>query len=237
MSSRFVGARGSTRRGDRLGARGVGQARGLCVGALLLGAVGCAHSEARSLRQASRAMGKAVARADEDAVRDRVAPSARGSVDVTGMTSGTARRAWSRALNKPAQVQPEAMVFVAPDHPVRVVWTEEGWRFAEDPTDLYNQTTPRQALRSLVLASRNARWDVLIRLAPRRYRIGLSAEDLERAWTKGEHAQALAAARDRLAGHLADPIVADAHEAVLDMGEGQIARLEREHDRWVVVDF
>jgi hypothetical protein len=158
-------------------------------------------------------------------------------VDIEGMTAGTARRTWSKALSKPAAVQPEAVVLISPEHPVRVMWTEQGWRFAEDPTDLYAQATPRQALRAIVLASRNQRWDVLVQLAPRRYRIGLSAEDLERAWTNGEHAQALAAARDRLARHLADPIVADAHEAVLDMGDGQFARLEREHDRWVVVDF
>jgi hypothetical protein len=199
--------------------------------------IGCAHSEARSLKRASRSLGKSVARADAVAVRAAVAPGARGLVDLEEMTSGTARRAWSKALSKPTEVVPEAVVFVATDQPVRVVWTQEGWRFGEDPTDLYAQATPRQALRSLVLASRNQRWDVLVRLAPRRYRIGLSAEDLELAWTQGDYGQALTAARDRLAQHLADPIIADAHEAVLDMGDGRIARLEREHDRWVVVDF
>jgi hypothetical protein len=205
--------------------------------AALLCAAGCVHAEARSLKRASRAMGKAVGRSDAAAVRDRVAPGTRGAVDFEAMTAGTARRGWSKALAKPNDVVPEAVVFIAPDQPVRVVWTNEGWRFAEDPTDLYAQSTPRQALRSLVLASRNARWDVLVQLAPRRYRMGLSQDDLEHAWTTGEHAEALTAARDRLAQHLASPIVADAHEAVLDMGDGRIARLEREHDRWVVVDF
>ena len=213
--------------------------RRVCIGAiavLVLGA-GCAHGESRSLRRASRSLGKSVARADGQAVREGVAPGVRSAVDVDAMTGGTARRTWSKALSKPTAAVPEGVVFVAPDHPVRVVWTQEGWRFAEDPTDLYAQSTPRQALRALVLASRNQRWDVLVQLAPRRYRIGLSPEDLERAWTKGDHATALAAARDRLARHLADPIAADAHEAVLDLGDGQFVRLEREHDRWVVVDF
>lgn len=153
------------------------------------------------------------------------------------MTGTTARRSWSKALADPQQVRPEAIVFLGFDRPVRVVLTDKGWRFAEDPTDIYAQATPRQALSALVVASRNQRWDVMVRLAPRRYRIGLSEGDLEKAWTKGEHAEALAAARDRLAEHLADPVVADAHEAVLDMGDGHVARLEREHDRWVVVDF
>ena len=65
----------------------------------------------------------------------------------------------------------------------------------------------------------------------------LSQDDLREAWTKGEHAAVLRAARDRVAEHLADPIVADAHEAVLEIAPGHVARLEREGDRWVIVDF
>jgi hypothetical protein len=39
------------------------------------------------------------------------------------------------------------------------------------------------------------------------------------------------------AQHLADPIVSDAHEAMLELGDGEAAHLEREGSRWVVVDF
>jgi hypothetical protein len=78
---------------------------------------------------------------------------------------------------------------------------------------------------------------VLVSLAPERYRLGLSEDDLRRAWSEGEYAGALQAARDRLARHLAEPIVSDAHEAVLDLGDGEAAHLEREGARWVVVDF
>jgi hypothetical protein len=151
--------------------------------------------------------------------------------------AGAHKRAWARALSKPQEVHAHAIILLTPEHPVDVVWTEQGWRFAEDPTHIYAQDTPRHALRALVHASRMQRWDVLIQLAPKRYRMGLAQADLEEAWTRGEHAKALAAARDTLARHLADPLVADAHEAVLNMGDGHLARLEREGERWVVVDF
>jgi hypothetical protein len=36
---------------------------------------------------------------------------------------------------------------------------------------------------------------------------------------------------------LAGTIRADAHQAILDLGENRFARLEREGERWVVVDF
>ncbi len=197
----------------------------------------CGPRQARSLRDASRKLSRAVAREDAEQVREHVVVGARGQVDVDAMLTGTARRSWQKALDDPQAIRPEATLFLGPEHPVQVVWTEDGWRFAEDPTQLYGQGTPRQALRALVRATRAQRWDVLVQLAPQRYRLGLSKEDLEKAWTEGEHGEALREARDRLAQHLADPIATDADEAALDMGQGHVARLEREGDRWVVVEF
>jgi hypothetical protein len=202
-----------------------------------LGLPACAPRQARALRRASHELSRAVARDDAEAIRGHVVTGARGHVDTDAMLVGTARKSWVKTLDEPLLVRPEAIVFLGPEQPVRVVWTDEGWRFAEDPTDVYAQRTPRQALRALVRATRAERWDVLLGLAPRRYRLGLSEEDLRLAWTEGEQGDALRAARDRLATHLADPIAADADEAVLDMGQGHVARLEREGDRWVVVEF
>ncbi len=204
-----------------------------CVLAIL--ALGCAHDSSREIGRASRGLGKAVGRGEPAAIRGAVVPGARTQVDVDAMLG--AKKQWQKTLARPEQVRAEAIVFVAPDLPVRAVLTDDGWRLAEDPTDIYAQGTPRQALRALVLASRFERWDVLVGLAPKRYRMGLSADDLREAWTKGEHAAVLRAARDRVAEHLADPIVADAHEAVLEIAPGHVARLEREGDRWVIVDF
>ncbi len=197
----------------------------------------CRPRHSRALERASHTLSRAVTRDDAVQIRAQVVPGARGQVDADAMLKGTARRSWSKALDEPTEVRPEAVVFLGPEQPVRVVWTEEGWRFAEDPTDVYAQDTPRQALRALVRATRASRWDVLLRLAPRRYRLGLSEKDLQLAWTEGEYGDALRESRDRLARHLGDPIIADADEASLDMGDGHIARLEREGDRWVVVEF
>lgn len=202
-----------------------------------LGGLACAPRQARSLTRASHELSRAVARDDAAQIRGHVVTGARGRVDVDAMLTGTARRSWTKALEKPDRVRPEAVVFLGAEQPVAAVWTDEGWRFAEDPTDVYAQRTPRQALRALVRATRAERWDVVLRLAPQRYRLGLSEEDLRSAWTDGDQGSALRAARDRLAAHLADPIAADADDAALDLGQGNVARLEREGDRWVVVEF
>jgi len=205
--------------------------------ALLASLASCAHAERRAIARASDRLGHAVQRGDRRAIEARIAPGSRPAVDIDALAASGTRHAVARRLRKPTEIRPEAVVLLTADHPVRVVWTREGWRFADDPTSWYAQDTPEHALRALVLASRNERWDVLLRLAPRRYRIGLAEADLRAAWTEGEHAAALRRARDRLAKHLGDPIAADEHEARLDLGEGHVARLEREGDAWVIVDF
>jgi hypothetical protein len=209
-------------------------------GVVLLVAVvlaGCAHAERRAIARASQGLGRAVKRGDRSAIANRIAPGVRAAVDFDALAQPKTRGAWAKRLRRPKEIRPEAMVWLTADQPVRVVWTTHGWRFADDPSALYQQDTPLHALRALVIASKNERFDVLLRLAPRRYRIGLAEADLRAAWTEGEHAAALRRARDRVAAHLGDPIAADEHEARLDLGDGHVARLEREGEAWVIVDF
>jgi len=207
------------------------------VGLSLLVA-GCGRRELRELARASDDAASAVRRGDARAISESVVIGARNRVDYPAIVRDKATRsAWSRQLGKPEAIRATATVFIAADQPVEVVWTGQAWVFAEDPSLPYDQSSPRAALRSLVRASRLQRWDVLLGLAPERYRLGLAEDDLRRAWTEGEYAAALQASRDRLAQHLGEPIVADAHEAVLELGDGDAAHLEREGSRWVIVDF
>lgn len=204
----------------------------------LLPALACGRRELRELSRASDDVATAVRRGDARALSQHVVVGARHRVDYAAILADKQQRAtWARGLARPDQVRPGATLFVAPDQPLPVVWTGQAWVFAEDPTLLYDQSSPRAALRSLVRASALQRWDVLLALAPERYRLGLSEDDLRRAWTEGEYASALQTARERLQKHLGQPIVHDAHEAVLDLGDGEAAHLEREGSRWVVVDF
>lgn len=213
-------------------------ALGLPLVLALHAVAGCAPREVRALARASEDAAVAVRRGDARELSQHVLVGARARVDYPAILADRAnRQRWARTLKKPADVRPRAVLFVAPDQPVEAKWTPQGWVFVEDPTLVYDQSSPRAALRSLVRASLHRRWDVLLGLAPERYRLGLSEDDLRQAWSEGEYAAALAAARDRLQAHLGDPIVADAHEAVVELGNGEFARLEREGLRWVVVDF
>ena len=207
------------------------------LGLGLVALVGCVGPRPGQVRRASRALSQAAATGDDERIRPHLASGTRGRVDTGALSEGGRKGPWARALAHPEVSRLSVLAQVGPREPVEIVRTEEGWVFAEDPTALYRQDTPRQALRALVRASRAGRWDVLLRLAPRRYRIGLSEERLRAAWREGPSARDLSRARDQLARHLDGPIAQDDHEAVLDMGEDGRAYLEREGARWVVVDF
>ena len=198
---------------------------------------GCTSAHQRRLIKDSRRAGKAIARADADALEASVLPGQLARVDASALADENTAELWATALKKPVAARPEALVPVGDIGAVGAVWTDDGWRFTEDPTEFYGQRTPRQALRSFVRATRTGRWDVLIELAPLRYRVGLSTEDLQKAWTEGDYAKSLVESRDRLEDGLDGPIFVDAHEAVLPLGDDRAARLEFEGDRWVVVDF
>ena len=206
----------------------------VATGLLATTVAGCG-GQARSLVRSSGDLGKAVRRADREKIDAGVLPATRSRVDYERLLEDS--ETWGARLSRPTGARPEALLYLANDDVVEVIWTDAGWRFATDPTVYFGQATPREALRSLVRASREGRWDVMINLAPRRYRMGLSEQDLAAAWTEGPQAQALREARDRLAERLSGTIRADAHQAILDLGDGEFARLEREKDRWVVVDF
>lgn len=211
--------------------RGARAAAAVVVATVVAGCGG----HARSLVRASGDLGKSVRRADQEQIDESVLPAMRSRVDYEALLAESSD--WGERLARPTGARPEALLYLGNDEVIEAVWTDRGWRFASDPTVYFGQSTPREALRSLVRASREQRWDVMLDLAPRRYRMGLSEEDLAHAWTEGAQAQALQGARDRLAQRLAGTIRADAHQAILDLGDGEFARLEREKDRWVVVDF
>ncbi|NVB41490.1 hypothetical protein G6O69_26870 [Pseudenhygromyxa sp. WMMC2535] len=195
---------------------------------------GCG-GQARALVRSCDDLGKAVRRQEHEDIEAKVLPASRSRLDYETLLADEAE--WGERLSSPTGARPEALLYLGNDEVLEVIWTDKGWRFASDPTVYFGQSTPREALRSLVRASREGRWDVMLDLAPRRYRMGLSTEDLEKAWTDGEQAKVLQEARDRLAAHLSGTIRQDAHQAILDLGDGEFARLEREKDRWVVVDF
>jgi hypothetical protein len=229
-------------------------ARRLAAALLVLGAAGCVAPQQRAVVRSSRALAREVAAVTHERKAKKVgergppaaravaglrhvAPAERSSLDLAALRAQRLDApSWSNALRHPSGARPEALLELSPGPFVAVVWTDEGWRFAEDPTQPYAASTPRQAFAAFVRASQDQRWDVLVDLAPVRLRAGLTPAAVEAAWTSGDGAASLRAARDRLERALTQTILEDGDSAALEVAPGAFARAERERDRWVVVD-
>lgn len=136
-----------------------------------------------------------------------------------------------RHRDGPAEI--EARVTLDGGEPV--VLRSEGSTFhvESDVVDYYSQASPRLALRSFVRAAEHQRFDVLLRLMPRRDREAFTEESLRAVWT--EQAERM----DRIVGVLRAamraPIEVTFDRAVLD-GEGAHATFVLEGDAWVIED-
>ena len=107
------------------------------------------------------------------------------------------------------------------------------WRVAAHPFDLYDQATPRAALRSFVRAAETGRYDALLRLTPNRYRVAVTVQKLRDYW-EGEHK---AENRKRLAelrANIGATIVETGDEARMPYGDNSEVRFVREDGLWKV---
>jgi hypothetical protein len=112
---------------------------------------------------------------------------------------------------------------------------EEGgqWRIASNPIQFYDQTTPRDALRSFLRAYRLERWDVMLRLVPSAYRERMTVEMVEQQF-RGSRAEEIAAMMDLLEANLDAPISEGGDEARMPFAERYETRFIREGRRWKI---
>jgi hypothetical protein len=115
----------------------------------------------------------------------------------------------------------------------RVALTREGggWRLDAPPLDPYGQTSPRAALRAFVRAVENRRYDVLLRLAPARFRASLSTDKLRAFWEGPAGPQNRAFLRE-LRLNLYARIAEEGEEAFMTYGSGRQVRFVREEGLW-----
>jgi hypothetical protein len=117
----------------------------------------------------------------------------------------------------------------------RVALVREGgaWRLEDRPLDPYGQSTPRAALRAFVRAVENRRYDVLMRLAPARFRGVLSVAKLRAFWEGDQAAQNRPLLRE-LRLNLNAPLSEEGDEAFMTYGSNRQVRFVREEGFWCI---
>jgi hypothetical protein len=105
------------------------------------------------------------------------------------------------------------------------------WRLENPPFEPFGQDTPRAALRAFIHAVEGSRYDMLLELAPARYRADVTVEKLRTYWQGqgGDRRRALLGAL-RLA--LERRIIEEGDEAYLVYDGGRQVRFVREEGLW-----
>jgi hypothetical protein len=119
------------------------------------------------------------------------------------------------------------------DERIGLVREGGGWRLEDRPLDPYGQGTPRAALRAFVRAVETRRYDVLMRLAPARFRGALSAPKLRAFWEGEQAAQNRPLLRE-LRLNLTAPISEEGDEAFMTYGSNRQVRFVREEGTWCI---
>jgi hypothetical protein len=206
----------------------------LALGALLC--VGCGHGTPAP-DDALQTFGAALERGDWAAAYGQMSASYRRSVPLAEFrrqmeaAPADARDA-GRMLREHAERWGNRVeVRAGGDERIQLVREGSLWRLERPPFEPFGQETPRAALRSFIRAVETARYDVLIQLAPARYRGEITTEKLRRYWEGQGPERTKAMLRD-LRVALEGRIVEEGDEAFLVYGTGRQVRFVREEAQW-----
>jgi hypothetical protein len=206
--------------------------------ALLLAVCGCGH-RAPSPGATLTSYGAALERGDHRAAYAQMSAGYRQRVPYEQFRrqleagGGDARWTGSSLRQNGERWGARLEVPLAADERALLVREAGGWRLEAPPFPAFNQETPRAALRAFIRAVETRRYDVLVELAPARYRAEVTPEKLQRYWqARGpERTRALLAA---LLLALERPVIEEGDEAyIVYQGDRQV-RFVREEGLWRV---
>ena len=119
---------------------------------------------------------------------------------------------------------------------MRLVQEGGTWKIASNPLSFYDQTTPRDALRSFLRAYRLERWDVMLRFVPDKYREKMDVAKM-RAQFRGPRSEQMEVLMNMLEANVDEPIVEKGNEARMAYGERFEVKFVREDGVWKLRDL
>jgi len=139
-----------------------------------------------------------------------------------------------RVSEDAARVAPRVDLPLAQGDAVSLVLEAGRWRVDGPAPDPWGQRTPRAALRTFVRALGERRYDIALRLVPRRHRVDLTADKLRQYWEA--HQDETRGLLSRLQAALGAPIVESGDEAHMPYGPEQEVVFVREDGVWRIED-
>jgi hypothetical protein len=213
----------------------------VALGAVATAPAGCAHhAEGPAITLA--AFGAALERGDLPAAYALTSSEFRGRTPFEAFAAafkaggGEPAALGARMVAEAGRAPPRLELELALGEPVPLVIEDGRWRIDGPVYEAWGQGTPRAAVRTLIRALDERRYDIVLRLVPSRYRAGLSVEKL-RAYWEGPRKEDNRALLAELRAAAKAPIVEAGDEARLPYPPDREVRLVREDGQWKVEDL
>jgi len=141
-----------------------------------------------------------------------------------------------RLDKKPARMEISAEFEYGLGDTMRLVQEDGTWKIASNPLEFYDQSTPRNALRSFIRAYRLERWDVMLRFVPDKYRDKMDVEKMKTQFQGANHEQ-MEVLMNMIEANIDEPIDPKGNEARMSYGEKYEVKFVREDGAWKIKDL
>jgi len=120
----------------------------------------------------------------------------------------------------------------------KMLLVQEGgrWRIATNPLGFYDQSTPRNALRSFVRAYHLERWDLMLRFVPNAYREKMDIAKMKAQFTGGSK-EPMDNLFLNLEANMDEPIIERGNDAKMSYGDRFEVRFVKEDGVWKLKDL
>lgn len=114
---------------------------------------------------------------------------------------------------------------------------EDGkWRISTNPLAFYDQSTPRNTLRSFLRAYQLERWDVMLRFVPNAYREKMDAAKMKAQFT-GPSKEQMDTLMNTIEANVEEPIVERGNDARMSYGDRYTVQFVKEDGAWKLKDL
>ncbi len=120
----------------------------------------------------------------------------------------------------------------------KMLLVQEGgrWRIATNPLGFYDQSTPRNALRSFLRAYRLERYDLMLKFVPNAYKEKMDVAKMKAQFT-GPSKEPMDNLLMTLEANMDDPIIERGNDAKMSYGDRFEVRFVKEDGAWKLKDL
>ena len=117
-----------------------------------------------------------------------------------------------------------------------LIQEDGGWKISSNPLGFYDQSTPRNALRSFLRGYQLERWDVMLQFVPNSYRQKMDVAKMKAQFT-GPSRKQIETLINTLEANVDEPIIERGNDARMTYGDRFTVQFVKEDGAWKLKDL